>query len=723
MKLKTRQNALFEIKFARKMSISISDLAKELSIAPEAVQLHAMDLDFEIPEDEMIPEEIAAQIKKIELSNELLQTEHDIEEKLEREIVEDQQKKTAGSQKKILKKKAEQAKRIVEPEEVKIETTDDGTIILSEECTVRELAIKIGKPLPIVLVKLKQNGIIANLKENIDYETAAIIAEELGVKVKREAVQLSGEELFRGDLSTLLADEDAEQLIVRPPVISIMGHVDHGKTSILDFIRKTKVVEGEAGGITQSIGAYQIEVDGEKMTFLDTPGHEAFTSMRARGARATDIAILVVAATEGLKPQSIEAIHHAREAEIPVIVAINKMDLEGANPDLVKKGLSENELTPEDWSGDTPCVEVSAKTGAGIDKLIETIKIVAELQELKANPNRPAIATVIESEMTAKSGIFATVLVNTGTLRKGDPFVIYDQHGKIRSMLDFAGNPISVAPPSTPVRISGFDKLPYAGDLLQVMESEKKARKSAEEVAGIQHEDLLQKRTKFSLATMKAEFAKNKMDQLKVILKADTKGSLEAAISETESVKTDESFVRIIHSGVGEVTESDVSLAAAGGAGAIIVGFNVGVSADVKKSADQIGIEILKFDVIYHLTEKLNEILLGIVDEKDVEEILGEFKIKAVFASNKKMAVVGGDVLSGIIRKSAFFRQFRKGEEKNEEGEVIETLIGTAKIESVQLGQKETNEVSAGTECGMRIAHKELVFQEGDRLELFVNKK
>jgi translation initiation factor IF-2 len=703
------------------MSISISDLAKELNIAPEAVQLHAMDLDFEILEDEMISDEIAVEIKKIELNNELLQTEHEIEEKLEREIIDEQQKKTAGSQKKILKKKAEQAKRVVEPEKVNIETTADGTIILPEECTVRELAIKIDKPLPIVLVKLKQNGIIANLKENIDYETAAIIAEELNVKVKREAVQLTGEELFRGDLSTLLKDEDIEQLTTRPPVISIMGHVDHGKTSILDFIRKSKVVDQEAGGITQSIGAYQIDLDGEKMTFLDTPGHEAFTSMRARGARATDIAILVVAATEGLKPQSIEAINHAREAAIPVIVAINKMDLEGANPDLVKSGLAENDLTPEDWSGDTPCIEVSAKTGAGIDKLLETIKIVAELKELKANPNRPAIATVIESEMTAKSGIFATVLVNTGTLKKGNPFVIYDQHGKIRSMLDFAGNPISEASPSTPVRISGFDKLPYAGDLLQVMESEKKARKSAEEVAGIQHEDLLQKRTKFSLATMKAEFAKNKMDQLKVILKADSKGSLEAAISETESVVTDESFVKIIHSGVGEITESDVILAAAGGA--IVIGFNVGTPNAVKKSADHIGIEILKFDVIYHLTEKLNEILLGITDEKDVEEILGEFKIKAIFASNKKMSVVGGDVLDGVIRKNVFFRQFRIQDEKNEEGEPIETLIGTAKIESVQLGQKEVHEIAAGTECGMRIVHKELVFAEGDRLELFLNKK
>ncbi len=703
------------------MSISISDLAKELNIAPEAVQLHAMDLDFEVPEDEMLTDEIAVEIKKIELNNELLQTEHDIEEKLEREIIDEQQKKTVGSQKKILKKKAEQAKKVVEPKKVNIEKTADGTIILPEECTVRELAIKISKPLPIVLVKLKQNGIIANLKENIDYETAAIIAEELKVKVKREAAQLTGEELFRGDLSTLLEDEDPEQLSIRPPVISIMGHVDHGKTSILDFIRKTKVVDQEAGGITQSIGAYQIEVDGEKMTFLDTPGHEAFTSMRARGARATDIAILVVAATEGLKPQSIEAINHAREADIPVIVAINKMDLEGANPDLVKSGLAEHDLTPEDWSGDTPCIEVSAKTGTGIDKLIETIKLVAELQELKANPNRPAIATVIESEMTPKSGIFATVLVNTGTLKKGDPFVIYDQHGKIRSMLDFSGKQIAIAPPSTPVRISGFNKLPYAGDLLQVMDSEKKARKSAEEVAGIQHEDLLQKRTKFSLATMKAEFAKNKMDQLKVILKADSKGSLEAVISETKGVATEQSFVKIIHSGVGEVTESDVSLAAAGSG--IIVAFNVGTPAAVKKSADQIGIEILEFNVIYHLTEKLNEILLGISDEKEIEEILGEFKIKAIFASNKKMAVVGGDVLTGLIRKNAFFRQFRQADEKNEEGEPIETLIGIAKIESVQLGQKETNEISAGTECGMRVTHKELVFKEGDRFELFINKK
>jgi len=342
------------------MPISVYELAKQLAIAPEAVQLHAMDLDFEIGEDEIIPDEIASEIRHIEQGDEVKQVEHEIEEELEREIIEKQQERTAGNKKSIRKKVKSD-----EPEEEVIEiiTSDDGSIILPEMMTVRQLSAKISKPIPIVLVKLKQNGIIANIAQEIDYETAAIIASELGIKVKKEAIELTGEQLFRADLSDLLKDEDTSELIPRPAIISIMGHVDHGKTSLLDYIRKTKVAEGEAGGITQRIGAYQINVEGEKMTFLDTPGHEAFTVMRARGARATDIAVLVVASNEGLKPQSIEAINHAREAKIPIVVAINKIDMEGANIDQVKGQLAEQGLNPDDWGGDTPCIPVSNWNG------------------------------------------------------------------------------------------------------------------------------------------------------------------------------------------------------------------------------------------------------------------------------------------------------------------------------------------------------------------------
>jgi translation initiation factor IF-2 len=704
------------------MPISISDLAKKLEIAPEAVALHAMDMDFEIPEDELIPDDIAAAIEKAEIGDDIAQLDHELEEQMDREIVEKQAAKTAG-QKKVphkLKKQEEPKAEVIE-----IVTAEDGTLILPETMTVRQLAAKISKPIPLVLVKLKQNGIVANLAQEVDYETAAIIAEEMGVKVKKEAAELTGEDLFRGNLSEILADEEVEYLIERPPVVSIMGHVDHGKTSILDYIRQSKVVDAEAGGITQSIGAYQVEQNGKAITFLDTPGHEAFTTMRARGARATDIAILVVASTEGLKPQSIEAINHAKAAEIPVIVAINKMDLDGANPDLVKGQLAEHGLNPDDWGGDTPCVPVSAKTGLGIDKLIETIQLMSDLLELKANPNRTAIGTIIESTMDKKSGISATILVNTGTLKQGDPFVIYDQNGKIRVMKNHKGETIKEAPPSTPVLISGFSDLPRAGDLLQVMESDKVARKKAEEVASIKHEDDAKNRQQFSLATLKSRIAEGKLDQLKVIVKADSKGSLEAVVAECEKAKTDGSMAKVVHSGVGEITESDVMLAAAGET--ILVGFNVKAPGRVEKLADREGVELLSYDVIYHLSEKLQEILEGRVAASDTETIVGEFAIKKIFAANKKMAVLGGEILAGKVRKLSQFRIFRKTPieetETIDRTEAGEELIGHGKIDTVQRGPEAVNEIAdVGIECGMKVEHSNQVFEEGDRLELFVKK-
>lgn len=694
------------------MPISVNDLAKKLDLAPEAILLHAMDLDFEVQDDEMIADDIAAEIERLETTDEIAQTEHEIQEKLDREIVEKQQAQTVGSQKKIQKKKAEQKKakqdELEKREEVVMKTTDDGTIILPDEMTVRELAVKISKPIPIVLIKMKQNGIIANLKENVDYETAAIIAQELGAKVKKEAAELTSEDLFRGDLKTLLADEEIEQMTPRPPVISIMGHVDHGKTSILDHIREANVVDGEAGGITQSIGAYQVEKNGQKITFLDTPGHEAFTTMRARGAHATDVAILVVAATEGCKPQTLEAINHAKAADIPIVVAINKMDLPGATPDLIKKSLAENDVNPDDWGGDTPCVPVSAKTGNGIDTLLDTVLTVAEMQELKANANRTAICTVIESEMNPKSGMRATVLVNTGTLKKSDSFVIHAQHGRIRTMKNYRGELVTEAGPSTPIEITGLSELPQMGDLLQVMKTEKEARKKAEAVAGIKHEDDLSKRKKASLATLKARIAEGKVKQLNVVAKADSNGTLEAVVDELKKLKTEENAVKVIHSGVGEISESDIMLASAGGS--LIVGFNVDAPGRITKLADREGVQLFSYDVIYHLTEKIQEILEGRTDDSDEEKVIGQFMIKGVFAGNKKMAVIGGDVTEGQLVAKASFRQFRGDAEEP---------IGVGALDSLQLGQKVVAEVNEGVECGMKVKHSELTFEVGDRLEFF----
>ena len=708
------------------MPIIVADLAKELEIAPEAVVLHAMDLDFEIPDDESLPDDIAAEIRQLELGDEISQTTHDIEEQLEREIRAQQQAKTVGSKKKLEKKKEKEKKHLEERKEVEVKTDESGVIILPEEMTVRELAIKIDKPIPIVLVKMKQNGIIANLKEAVDYETAAIIASELNIKVKKETTELSGEDLFAGNLKELLKDEDPEYLKKRPPVISVMGHVDHGKTSILDYIRKAKVVDGEAGGITQRIGAYQVEVKGELVSFLDTPGHEAFTIMRARGAHATDIAILVVAANEGVKPQTIEAINHAKSAGIPIIVAINKMDLSDANPDLAKKAIMEHDLTPDDWGGDTPCIPVSAKTGDGIDKLLETVLLVAEMQDLKANPDRTAICTVIESEMDKRVGISATVLVNTGTLHRGDPFVIFDQNGKVRSMTDHTGAQVKTAGPSAAVKIMGLSALPKTGDLLQVMKSDREARKKAEEVASIHHVDELSKKKKPSLATLKAKIAEGRLDKLSIIAKADSKGTLEAVVNEINKVKTDQSMAKVIHSGVGEVTESDVMLAAAGEA--IVIGFSTNVPGRIKKLAEQEGVEVMSFDVIYHMTEKILEIIEGREQEEAGPQLLGEFKIKAVFASNKKMAVIGGDVTFGTIRPKLTFKLYSSDEkvapENDPEGTPVRpeaNFLGEGRVDTVQLGQKVAGQVHEGTECGLRVSHKERTFAEGQILEVYVN--
>ena len=704
------------------MPILIADLAKKLEIAPEAVVLHAMDLDFEIPEDDMISDEVARAIEKIEIGDTISQIDHAYEEQMDREIVEKQQSLTAGNKKVAHKKKKHEDER----EEVEVVKDKSGVIILPEELTVRELAVKIAKPIPLVLVKLKQNGIVANLQQELDYETAAIVSEELGVKVKKEASELSGEDLFRGDLSELLADEEQEDLVERPPVISVMGHVDHGKTSILDFVRDTKVVDGEAGGITQSIGAYQVEFKGRPMTFLDTPGHEAFTTMRARGARATDIAILVVASTEGLKPQSIEAIAHAKEADIPIIVAINKMDLAGANPDLVKGQLAEHEVTPEDWGGDTPCIEVSAKTGLGIDTLLETIQIVADLKELKANPHRSAIGTVLEASMDKQAGITATILINTGTLKQGDAFVIYDQHGKIRVMKNYLGKPVKSAAPSMPVLIAGFSKLPRSGDLLQVMESAKVARKKSEEVATILHEDEIKNRKKFSLANLKAKIAEGKLSQLKLIIKAESKGSLEAVVAECSKITTDKSMSKVVYSGVGEITESDVMLAASGSA--LLIGFGVVAPGRVQKLADKEGLEILSFEVIYHLLEKVQDIMEGKEEQEETETIVGRFCIKKIFAANKKMAVVGGELLSGKMRKLCQFRLFRMlkdpAPEAIDSDELVEVSVGGGKVDTVQRGSDAVNEIiEVGLECGMKLDHKGITFEEKDIVELFVPKK
>ncbi|MCB9809581.1 translation initiation factor IF-2 [Candidatus Peribacteria bacterium] len=703
------------------MPVSVTDLAKKLEIAEEAVVLHAMDLDFDIPDDDLIPDDIAKQIEELEVGNTLSQVEHEYEDIAEREVIEQQAAQTVGNRKKIQKKKDEQRKREKDkPEEAVVQqaTTRDGRVILPDMLSVREFAQKISRPLPLVLIKLKQNGIIANIKQDIDYETMAVVADEFSVAVTRQSAELSGEDLFRGDLTALLADEEPENLRPRPPVICIMGHVDHGKTSLLDSIRKTNVAEGEAGGITQRIGAYQVEVEGRKVTFLDTPGHEAFTAMRARGAKVTDIAVLVVAATEGLKPQSLEAIHHIHDAEVPLLVAINKMDMPGANADMVKGQLAENGVNPDDWGGDVPCVPLSAKTGQGIPSLLEQILLVADMQEIQANPARRAIATVIESTQDKRTGITATVLVNTGTLHLGDDFVIHDQSGRIRKMTDYTGAELKTAPPSTAVQIAGLSQIPSVGDLLQVMQDVKHARKKAEEVASLRHEDTLAKQRNFSLAQLRQRLLEGQMQTLKLIVKAESHGTLEAVVSELEKIKTEKAMVKVVHKGIGDFTESDVMLASAGQA--LLIGFSVELPGRIKKTAEQQGVSVFTSEVIYQLQEHIQDILEGREKEEVGEEILGQFVIKAVFASNKRMAVLGGEVTVGVLKAKAQLRILRKAEDgETSEREDGLMAYGRADVGSVQLGQKVVSEANAGVECGMKVAHKNLEFAPGMTLEIY----
>ena len=700
------------------MPISVSLLAQQLEIAPEAVRLHAMELDFEIPEDENLPDDIAQQISQLETGDTITQVEHEIEEQLEKEIIDQQQKATAGQQKKLLKKKKSSTAS------VEVSKDEDGAIIIGEHISVRELAAKIGKPLPFVIVQLKKNGLVANLKTELDYDTAAIISDELGVRIRKEESQLSGQELFHGDLGSLLADEEPENLSPRPPVISVMGHIDHGKTSLLDSIRKSKIADGEAGGITQKIGAYQIDRQGQLITFLDTPGHEAFTTMRARGARSTDIAILVVAANEGLKPQSLEAINHAREAEIPIIVALNKTDLPGADPERVKKELSAENLIAQDWGGETICLPVSAKTGAGIEDLLDAVLLTAEGQKLRANPRRKAIATVLESMVDRRSGVSATVLVNTGTLNIGDSFVLYDQYGRIRTMGDESGKAVKSALPSSAVKITGLSAPPQAGDLLQVMESEKQARKQAEEVLAIVHKDAEGQQKTASLAAIKAKLKEGKLQCLKLIVKADSKGALEAVVQELQKIRTEQSFVKVIHQGVGEVTESDFMLAKAGEA--MMVDFGAGVSANAKKIAKNTPVPQLSEPVIYRLTEAVQAILLGREEDQETEKVTGRMELKAIFAANKKMAVIGGEVVDGQAKSGTMLRLWRVKEDAENPAEFSAEnwdLVGTAKVNSLQRGSDQVAHLDLGLEGGVKVQHSGLEFLAGDMVEFVLVKK
>ncbi len=554
-----------------------------------------------------------------------------------------------------------------------------------EEVRVYEFAEKAGKSVGEVIKVLFNLGMMVTKNDFLDKETLEILAEEFGLEIKIKDVL---EELDYVKVYDSVEDDYLEE---RPPVITIMGHVDHGKTSLLDKIRSTKVAEREAGGITQHIGAYMVSKDGKNITFIDTPGHEAFTEMRARGAQATDIAIIVVAADDGVKPQTIEAVNHAKTADVPIIVAINKIDKPDANPDLVKSQMAEIGITPSEWGGEYEFVPVSAKTGEGIDDLLDTILLQAEIMELKANPKREAKAIVIESSLEKGRGPTATVIVKNGTLKVGDHVVCGVAYGRVRAIIDDMGKQIKERKPSEPGMVVGLDKVPPAGEIMVAVKDAETARMYAERRAEYERQKELSKTTKVTLEELSQLVKEGQLKKLPVIIKADTQGSLEAIKGSLEKLKNEEVKVDIIHSGVGAISESDVTLADASD-NAIILGFNVRPTGSVKEKAKQLGVTIKTYSIIYDLIDEVKALLSGMLSPIIKEETIGQAEVRETFNVPKVGTVAGCMVIDGVIERNAKARVIRDG-----------VVIYDSAISSLKRFKDDVKEVSKGYECGLMI--------------------
>ena len=571
---------------------------------------------------------------------------------------------------------------------------------IPDEITVGELASRLKVTASEVIKRLMMLGVMASISQVVDFDTASVVAEELGAKVEKEVVVTIEERLFEE------VEDTAENTEKRPPVVVVMGHVDHGKTSLLDAIRKTNVTSGEAGGITQHIGAYQVVAGGETITFLDTPGHEAFTSMRQRGAMVTDIAILVVAADDGIMPQTIESITHAKAANIPIIVAINKIDKPTANPERVKQELTEHGLVPEEWGGDTICVPVSAKMGMGIDDLLEMINLTSEVNEYKANPNRRAKGAVIEARLDKGLGPVATILVQNGTLHKGDVLIAGTAVGRVRVMQNDKGERIEVAGPSTPVEITGLTEVPSAGDLFDAVEDEKLARELAEKRTQALKEEKFSSYQKVTLDNLFSQIAQGEMKELAVIVKADVQGSAEAVKQSLEKLSNDEVRVKVIHAAVGAVNKYDVMLASA--SNAIIIGFNVRPDATAKADAEHDQVEMRMYRVIYDALEDVKAAMKGMLAPKFREVELGHAEVRSVFKLSSAGTVAGCYVKEGKVARHAKIRVVRDG-----------IVIAEDEILSLKRFKDDQREVAAGYECGIGL-EKFNDIKEGDIFESFI---
>lgn len=573
-------------------------------------------------------------------------------------------------------------------------------ITYSGNITVGELAEKLNKEPSEIIKKLMFLGVMATINQDLDKDAIELICEEYGVEVEEEV------EYDETAIENFIEEDRPEDLKERPAVVTIMGHVDHGKTTLLDSIRNTKVTEGEAGGITQHIGAYQVDVNDKKITFLDTPGHAAFTSMRSRGAQITDIAVLVVAADDGVMPQTVEAINHAKAAEVPIIVAVNKMDKEGANPDRVMQELMEHELVPEDWGGDTIFVKLSALKGEGIDELLEMILLVAEMEELKANPDRLATGTVIEAKLEKGRGSVATLLVQNGTLKVGDPIVVGNTFGRVRAMVNDLGKRVKEAPPSMPVEITGLNDVPQAGDPFVVFEDEKKARQIGEARQQKQLEEQRSDKAKLNLDDLFEQIKQGEMKEVNIIIKADVQGSVEALSSALQKIEVEGVKVKIIHTGVGAITESDIILAAA--SNAIVIGFNVRPDANAKKAAETEKVDIRLHRVIYKAIEEIEAAMKGMLDPDYEEKVIGQLEVRETFKVSKIGTIAGCYVTEGKVTRDSGVRLVRDGVVQYE-----------GEIDSLKRFKDDVKEVAQGYECGLTIKNFNDI-KEGDIIEAFV---
>lgn len=658
---------------------------KELEIDVSSKDDFLEDDDIIILDNELNGEE--------NLLSEELESKYDFEDRAE-ELIVNENIKTESPVKKIKLKKKDSTKDIenfkkekksIYKNKTKLQSNmnaENNVILYKEGMTVKDLAKVLGVADTDLVKKMFMMGLMININSSISFEDAEVICMEYKKELKKEAsVDISNFEEYE-----IIDNED--DLVTRPPVVTIMGHVDHGKTSLLDYIRNTHVVSKEAGGITQAIGAYQVEINGNKITFIDTPGHAAFTEMRARGAKITDIVVIIVAADDGVMPQTKEAIDHAKSAKVPIIVAINKIDKTAANVDKIMSEMSEYGLTPEEWGGDTIFVKLSAHTGENVDLLLENIIALAEMEELKANPKRYAVGTVIESKLDKNKGVTASLLINNGTLRLGDPIVVGSTFGKVRTLKDCNGKDLTSAEPSMPVEITGLNEVPVAGDKFMAFESEKTARSVAEK------RSVLEKEKKFTKKAVSLEDLFERIEsghkEINVVLKTDVKGSEEAVKNALEKINVEGVKVTVIRSGVGTITESDVVLASA--SNAIIIGFNVVPSSKTKEAAKNYNVDIRLYNIIYKLVEEIESAMKGMLDPEYEEVTTGEAEIRQIFKFSKIGNIAGVHVTSGVVKNNSECKLIRDG-----------VIITTTKIKSLQREKDQVKEVKSGFDCGITL--------------------